>query len=299
LPNVLVTGATGHLGSHLIPRLIEGGYKVIAVGKNYRRLTNLKTQYPVVDTIACDLVNGSQVASINVGELDSIVHLAGLVPKKLLADDMGTNQNVLSAINTLAYFGKKASRICIASTVGVYGNTIDLPIDESHYINPISYYAASKFTTELYANVFSKNNKKNCTILRFSNVYGEGETINRAIPNFIKSVLSKEAPVVYGDAMRDYTYVGDAVSAIILALESQHNGTFNIASGVGTKIRDIAKIICEIDGGHFEPIYCEGDNSRRVYDITAARDYLKYNPKMEIIDGIRREYQWLKHSILT
>lgn len=301
MSKILITGATGHIGCHLVPYLLNKGNEVIAIGRNNNRLLSLRELYPSVSTILCDLSYTKKVSSINIEGAYSLVHLAGFVPKIQSTSDMviSITDNIISTVNVMDILGKRANYILLASTVGVYASNTRLPINEFSRIAPVNHYSIGKYISELYTREICKKNKNVYSIMRFSNVYGEGETIHRAIPNFINSVLRGEPPVVSGDAIRDFTYISDAISAISLGLDMQCDGTYNISSGIGSKIRDIAEYICSIDGKELKPIYNAGDDSKRVYDISLARKYLGYSPEIKIEEGIRREYKWIKQSILT
>lgn len=132
-------------------------------------------------------------------------------------------------------------------------------------------------------------------ILRLASVYGPGEIIDRAIPNFINSVINNKSPIIYGDGSdkRDYLYIEDAAEAILCALKCFRYGTYNIASGRPYTIKQIADIIIKISGKNLKPIFKKRKKQKNdfVFDISNSRK-LGFVPKTHIIYGLKKEMVW-------
>jgi len=304
---ILITGSTGHLGSNLVNRLASESACLLLLARNKEKLAQLKRANPEgnIEIFPCDLTQAKDVSKLKryVGSIDFLVHLASYVPKISTVQDDALNSahnNVVATANVLSHFDQNVEKLCLASTAEVYGLTKYLPIDERHPSEPRSYYAAGKLAAEQYVKVYS--DKKNCPaiILRFASIYGPGETIQRAIPNFIVSVLKGSPPIIYGDGLdqRDYVYIDDAVEAIVLALQREISGcrVYNIASGCGYRIKDVAQMIVNLCGGTQSIVY---QPARRqavdyVFDISAAQHDLNYSPKTSLKEGLKREVAWFE-----
>lgn len=302
---ILITGGTGHIGSHLVARLAAEPIQLQVVARDEGKLRELKRINRGIQTFPCDIAEPQEVLKIKecIGDIDYLVHLAGYVPKISAVDDEAVSSfrnNVAATVNVLNHFGTGGSKICFASTAEVYGMPRVFPISEEHSTEPRSYYGAGKLAAEKYVKVFSQRNGCPAIILRFASVYGPGEVIQRAIPNFIKSVLSNSSPLIYGDGLelRDYVYVEDAVDAIILALEKETVGdkVYNIASGCGHRIGEIAELIIEQCGGVHPPLYQPARKAAvdYVFDISSAQRDLNYSPKTDIKEGLQREIAWFR-----
>ena len=154
--------------------------------------------------------------------------------------------------------------------------------------------------------------------MRYAIVYGEREWIRRALPLFLKRVINNESPVVFGkgDQIRDFVYVGDVVNLHNLCLENKKsNGQiFNVGSGKGTSIKELAELSCSLSENNLKIIYentKEGQFSkiilekkrniaelnRMLLDINKAKNILGWEPMTELKNGMRNEYIWAKNNI--
>ena len=307
---ILITGATGHIGSYLVARLATKGCRQLAVARNEENLYKLKGANLAgnIGTFVCDFTKSQEVATLaqHIGGYDLLVHLAAAeIPKKSpIGDDIlaSVEDNVMATINVLRYFGQGVGKICLASATVVYGLPVYLPIDEGHPTEPQSYYAAGKLAAEKYVKVFSERNNCPTIILRFASVYGPGEAAQRTIPGFIKAVLKGSAPVIYGEGLdvRDYVYIDDAVEGIILALEGEISGfrIYNIASGQGHTIKGVAEMVVDLCSGTQPLIYQPSGQEALdyVFDISAVQRDLHYSPKTSLREGLRREIAWFRSA---
>jgi UDP-glucose 4-epimerase len=137
--------------------------------------------------------------------------------------------------------------------------------------------------------------------LRYFNVYGPRQNPHSeyaaVIPQFVIKTLNGKPPIIYGDGRqtRDFAFVKDVVKANILAMESDTEGVFNIANGLGISINDLAFNIIRIAGKELEPIYEKprpGEITDSLADISAAEDILGYRPDFNLISGLEETFEW-------
>lgn len=305
--HILITGGTGHIGAYLVRRLAAEPAHLLVVARNREKLEELKRANPTGDiaTFQCDLTEPQDVLKVkeDIGNVDFLVHLASFVPKISAIQDeaySSVRHNIAATVNLLDHFGPTSRKICLVSTAEVYGVPRFSPITEDHIAEPLSYYGIGKMAAEHYGRVFSQ--KKGCpvVILRLASVYGPGEVIQRAISNFIKTTLQGSSPVIFGDGsdLRDFVYIDDAVEAIVLALQKEKAGcnTYNIASGKGYSIKEIAETIVKLCGATSPPVYQPAQKRAMDYlfDISAAQKDLGYSPKTSLREGLEREIAWFK-----
>jgi UDP-glucose 4-epimerase len=310
--HVLITGSTGHIGSSLITKLAPEAVHLLLVARDEEKLDQLKKPRSAsnIEVFPCDLTQAQDVSRLrkHIGNIDFLVHLASYVPKVSAVQDdalVSVQNNVVATANVLDHFGSSVRKVCLASTAEVYGLTKYLPIDESHPTEPQTYYGAGKLAAEKYAKVFSERHNCPTVILRFASVYGPGETIQRAIPNFIRAALKGSSPVIYGEGLdlRDYVYIDDAVESIVLALQGEISGckVYNIASGQGYAIKEVAKMIVNLCKGMQPLVYQPATRQKLdyVFDISAAQRDLQYSPKISLEEGLRHEIAWFQSQVTT
>jgi UDP-glucose 4-epimerase len=137
--------------------------------------------------------------------------------------------------------------------------------------------------------------------LRYATVYGPGETVPRAIPNFIRAALDGQPPVIAGDGLdeHDYIHVADVVDATMLALRRRASGVFNVGSGVGTSTLELARIVVRLAGADVEPVFCPRiapptEPVRVVCATDFARSALTFTASRSLADGITEEIGWFR-----
>ena len=295
---ILVTGVTGHIGLELFKTLEERGYDVTALlrGSNEEATAFLQQHSPPF--MVCDLSNKLEVAAQakTLSQFTHVIHCAGYVPKKAAEDDLKRcmDGNLVATINLVETLAKNTHFIYL-STCEVYGPT-EMPLFEHHPLNPKSHYGMSKMMAENILQLYSARNALALTILRLTNIYGPGEKIERAIPNFISAVLRGENPVIYGDGtdIRDVLFISDAAEYVIAALEKKKEGIFNIASGRKVSILELAEKIITLSGEkvniRFEPRSKMKVNFR--FDVSRAQQELGYLPTVSLERGLQKEIEW-------
>ncbi|MEC9292890.1 MAG: GDP-mannose 4,6-dehydratase [Chloroflexota bacterium] len=303
---ILVTGAAGFIGSHLVDRLLLEGHRVKGIDDlSSGKLDNLPLGFDLHKMDIRDPQVRQVVAEINP---DLIFHLAAQIsvavsvrePQFDADVNVGGALNILESARTIT--GKPTKLIYVTSGGTVYGAPKRIPVDESITPHPLSPYGASKLTVETYLPIYEKLFGLTHTILRLSNVYGprqdpHGEAGVVAI--FTQALLEGRSPNIFGDGndQRDYVFVGDVIDAIIVASESDRSGPFNIGTGIGTSTNKIFEILARHCGFVNTPIHGSrrpGDIGRISLDIRRAREELGWVPKILLEDGLRTTVEWFE-----
>lgn len=299
--NILITGATGFLGRHLVT-LLE---KSLPESKLF--LLSRQDKIPISgkgEWITCDLSSHASVQSNKsiLEKMNVVVFLAAQIPNYSNEKSFGIASNLSSLINLLPTL-KEANRIIFASTLDVYGQPTFLPITEEHPTNPLSYYGAGKLASEHFLNIFCNEHKILLSVLRFTQLYGPGEPVIKAIPSFIEAVLNNKQPVLLGDGTekRDYLFIEDAADAILKALTKNAVGTFNIASGTATRI---SEVLNEINNISCRDLVAIRKNRIKpsvdiILSIDKAHKELGFTPKISLSEGLRRHIEFEQSRLLS
>jgi len=298
---ILITGTTGFIGRRLFEKLSRTDNELYLLGRNLDK--RIKISSKKIKKFEYDLIKGDEKLSKKIGEVDCLVHLGGFVPRSCspILDDFNKSfeTNINGTYRLLKNFKDSIRKVVYASTLDVYGTPRRIPITEDHPTSPTSFYGLSKLVGEKIISIFCERNRIKYTILRFSNVFGEGEVFQRAIPNFIKASIKGKDITIFGDGsdIRDYIYVDDAIDAIILAIKKDCEGVYNIATGKGTAIKNLAKKIAKLSGKQINIIFKPKQKtpSKIIFDITKAERELGYFPKISLEEGLKREINWYKN----
>lgn len=281
---VLVTGGAGFIGTHVVNHFIKHHYDVIVMDNfSTGSIDNLpeKVEPVLIHTIGND-------DPLPVGlKFDTLIHLGAPVsvvesfvdPEKYFNQiAYGTNELMKWAVEC------GCKNFVLASTAAVYGRNSNLPLDDGDKPYPESPYATSKLLMEYMAESFKD---QSVAILRFFNVYGEGQRDEggylSAIPIFLKQYNNNEPLTVTGDGKqtRDFVYVGDLVEAIEKSIS--FNGVLNIGSGQEISIVDIAKMFK--DDIKFIPERKE--IKRSLADVYNAYFWINWKPKTSLKEWIK------------
>ncbi len=301
---IVVTGGLGFIGSHLVEKLNENNEVLIVDDESTGNIENIKH----LDFSKIDTTLGS-ITSINLDEIfedsDYVFHMAAVtsvfksVDNPSISNDVNIN-GTLRVLEAARNCGVK--KLVLASSSAVYGDTNSMPITEDTNIDPLSPYAVTKSTGELYCNVFSKIYNLPTISLRYFNVFGPRQDPNSeyaaVIPQFIDKIINGKRPIIYGDGeqSRDFISVKQVVEANIKAAESDSVGTFNIGLGKSTTINQLFEMIKEILNVDIEPIYEKersGDIKHSVSDVSKAKEF-GFTPKNDFGEDLEETIQWFK-----
>ena len=308
----MITGAAGFIGSHLTDVLLKNNNFLILIdnfndyysGKEEQLEEITKKYQNKKDFILFreDLTNKSLYKKVNY-EIEYIFHLAAQAGVRYSINHAAevSKNNIISTLNIFEYALKinTIQKIVYASSSSVYGNPIYTPVDENHPKNPISPYAVSKLCGEIYANYYYQEYNLPITSLRFYTVYGPRGRPDMAIRKFFNLMLKNKEISIYGNGeqLRDFTDISDIINGLILACEKDaSNGEiFNLGCSNPISINDLVKKMYKITNKLKKVKYIDkqqGDVDITYSNIEKASKILKFNPKVEIDEGLINQYQW-------
>ena len=310
---VLVTGAAGFIGSHVVDRLLARGRRVVGLD-NFDpfydpalKRANLRSALadPRFRLVEGDLRDRALVDRVLAGDgVGAIVHLAaraGVRPS--LADpELYADVNVRgSAVVFEAARAASIRRVVYASSSSVYGGNTKLPFAEDDPVDhPVSPYAATKKANELQAHVYAKLYGMTMIGLRFFTVYGPRQRPEMAIAHFTRLIAEDRPVPMFGDgsSRRDYTYIDDIVDGVLAALDRGSGyRIYNLGESATTTLARLIELIGEALGRtprierHPEQ---PGDVPATWADVRRAREELGYAPRVPVEEGIRRYVAWFR-----
>jgi nucleoside-diphosphate-sugar epimerase len=305
---VLVTGGAGFIGSHLVDALVERGARVRVLDDfSTGTSRNLAHHADRVEVLAGDVRDLAACRRAGRGARWAF-HLAALgsVPRSMVDPATTIAVNVAGTANLFtAARDEGVARVVYASSSSVYGDAPQLPKREGEEGAPLSPYALSKAMGEQLAGQFGRRFGIELVGLRYFNVYGPRQSPEGAyaavVPRFLAAALAGAPMEIHGDGeqSRDLTYVDDAVAATLLAAAAPAAAcgrAYNVASGRRVTINDLAARLARLAGSEAPPSHLPprpGDARDSLADLTAARQRLGYEPRIDLGDGLRRTWeQW-------
>jgi len=302
----LITGGAGFIGSHIVDYLLKNGAGKVRVLDNLatglQSNIDLFAEYPNFEFVNGDIRNFADCVAACKG-IDFVSHQAALgsVPRSV-KDPLASNEvNVTGFLNMLTA-AKDASvkTFVYASSSAVYGDEPNLPKVEERIGNPLSPYAVTKKTNELYADVFSKLYGMNILGFRYFNVFGARQDPNgpyaAVMPLFVSGIINNTPVYINGDGeqTRDFTYVDNAVQINIRGMLNENPASFgqvyNVAVGEKFTVNYLYNAIRELLNIPHEATYRqerEGDIRNSLADISKAKNLLGYDPQYRFEDGLK------------
>jgi UDP-glucose 4-epimerase len=300
---ILVTGGAGFIGSNVADAFIAAGHQVAIVDN----LTTGKKENlnPKAEFFPVDIRDARLAEVVNEFAPDVIAHLAAQIDVRKSVSDPVYNAEVneLGTLNLLgAAVQSKVGKIIFSSTGGaIYGEvTAKAGADENHPQEPISPYAITKRSVEMYLYAYWKLYGLKSTVLRYGNVYGpRQDPLGEAgvIAIFCGKMRNGEAPTIYGDGkqLRDYVYVADVAQANLLALTKAEGEIINIGVGEGTSVNQLFSILSEILKFKPKAVYAPpraGELFRSVLNCGKAKKDLGWQAKIGIKAGLEKTINW-------
>jgi len=295
---VLVTGGAGFIGRHLVGSLLEKGY-MVTIFDNFSNSTKGSVSYLVdigVAVIEGDITNPLEISDA-VRNQDVVIHLAAKIsvsesiisPAETFRVNVDGTRNILAACKE-----NHVKKLIAASSAAVYGEGCpDVNLTEESETSPISPYGESKVKMEQEIREFESKHGISCVILRFFNIFGVGQSkeYSGVISKFVEKISQEKPLEIFGNGMqtRDFVAIEDVVNSIHNALQYSNSGTYNIASGKSTTIKDLAKQMILLSGKKLEIKYSTRKKEDIEYsqvEIFLAKKEIKYFPKNEL-DKIR------------
>lgn len=318
MKKVLVTGGAGFIGSHVVDGYLEQGRKVVVVddlSSGKKENLNEKTKFYQMD------ITDKRLDKIFAEEKFKLVnhHAAQIdvrVSVKKPMFDAGVN--ILGTLNLLNNCIKhRVNNFVFISSGGVvYGEPLDLPVNEHYPKNPLSPYGVSKHTIEHYLHYYRKTYGLNYLSLRYANVYGArqdpyGEAGVIAI--FTQQMLRGKRPKIFGDGeqLRDYIHVSEVVNVHLLASQkieslnerkpsSPDDLAYNVGTGKGSSVNLLYQLLAEIIGFKVQPIYAperKGEIRRIFLNTDKAKKELDWQPQLNLREGLGKTVGWFRENI--
>jgi dTDP-glucose 4,6-dehydratase len=309
---VLVTGAGGFIGSHLVERLVREGRRVRAyVHYNSRNdwgnLELLPAEvHAEIQVVTGDIADPFSVRAAVKG-CDTVFHLSSLIaiPYSYVAPQSYVSVNVQGAINVLqAARDEGVGRVVHTSTSECYGTAQYVPIDEKHPLQGQSPYSASKIGADMIAESYWRSFGLPVAIIRPFNTFGPRQSARAVIPTVIAQAL-KGGPVKLGSLAptRDMNYVDNTVDGFLRVAQVPEavGQVINCGSGREIAIGDLARLIVDMVGSKSE-IVCDEQRLRpqnsEVERLLAcnrkAHDLLGWTPRVDLEEGLRRTIAWFE-----
>lgn len=316
---VLVTGGAGYIGSHVVRELIHRGHQVTVIDNlshGHRAAVHKDAHFVLADIAH----QGILVKTLRERQIEAVLHFAGFIEVAESVVNPGLYYlnnfaNTVSMLETMANCGVR--KIVFSSTAAVYGNPLQIPIDEDHPLQPLNPYGTSKMMVEMALRDYARAHQIAFTILRYFNVAGASEdgTIGEAhepethlIPRVLASCADPAKPVyIYGTnypttdgtCVRDYVHVEDLAHAHVLALQHLHTGAsevFNIGSETGFTVREVIQA-CEAVTGRAVMIEERpkraGDPTTLVASSRKIRALLNWTPRFpDLKTMIEHAWHW-------
>jgi UDP-glucose 4-epimerase len=318
---ILVTGAGGFIGSHLVDRLLSEGDDVHGIDDmssgsmanlvEARRSNLGKFQFHRLDVTSTALPE-----YVGRSKPEVIFHLAAQVDvRKSVKDPINDAMvNVIGTLNLLEAARESSVRKVIFATSGgcIYGEPDEsrLPVTEDQVFLPEalpeSPYGVSKKVTLEYLRYFKKMQGLEYTALALSNVYGprqepasEVGLEGQVVAIFARRMLARRPSTIYGDGSqtRDFVFVDDVVSAFLAAREKGDGELINIGSGKELSIGELHQRLTDLTGNRYDPIYAAarpGELQRIVTDASKAHELLGWTPAVELEEGLKQTVAWFR-----
>ncbi|MCS7146077.1 MAG: GDP-mannose 4,6-dehydratase [Nitrososphaerota archaeon] len=314
---IIVTGAFGFIGSHLVERLLDMGEEVVAAGVafsednlpyilRHRNASKLRVSY-------VDFTSFQQVkALLDTTRPETVYHLAAVASHRLSRKDpflyLGNNYNSLLAVLEAARLLEPSPKVVYTSSSSVYGDNAP-PLSEEMNPRPKGPYALSKYLGEQLCRLYYEEYRVECPIIRYFNVVGERCRENIVFRVFAERILRGEPIEVYGrfengvfrPAERDFTYVSDAVEGTILVgVRGAGCEVFNIGAGKPVSVLRIAELMMERLGRRIDVRFKELQPHESLVSYSSnakAREKLGWAPKTNVEEMVDRFARWVTGAV--
>lgn len=300
---IIIVGGLGFIGQNLARHLrhVDESFELIAIDWFEDATDTERSLFDDVHTVcfADDTVMPLYTSA------DVIIHLAAYttVQESIVSPLRSFDNNVIKTLKILEFLRLNSpnTKIIFASTGGAIIGDYEGPINEKIAANPLSPYGASKLAVEGLLSAYRGSYGLNSASIRFSNVYGPySSRKGSVIAAFCKMYIEDSRLKINGDGMqtRDYIYVDDVSDAIVRVIRQDGQGVFQLGTGIGTSILEIADIFRTLDPKrkislqHVEAL--SGEVRHNKADIRRIRDELGFQPRFSVEKGIQKTMEWFE-----
>jgi NAD dependent epimerase/dehydratase len=313
---LLVTGAGGFIGSHVVELLLQHGHRVVALVhyNSLGRWGHLEAfaikPHARLQVIAGDVVDSRCVEEAVAG-CDVVLHLAALIgiPYSYHAPESYVSTNIRGTLNVLEACRKlKTKRVVVTSTSEVYGTAVYTPIDEKHPLQGQSPYSATKIGADKLAESYFRSFDLPVVTLRPFNTYGLRQSARAVIPTILSQALSGAEEIHLGslEPKRDLTFVEDTALAFLLAAEAVgiEGETIHFGQGEAVSVGDLAQCCLRIVGRKAR-IVTQAERQRPeksevgllLCDASKAKKLLKWSPRVSLKEGLSRTADYIREHL--
>jgi nucleoside-diphosphate-sugar epimerase len=310
---ILVTGAAGFIGSHLVDRLLADGHEVTGIDcfTDYYDIRIKKNNISGASRHDRFTFVGGSLNDVDLHGLladrDVVFHQAaqagvraswGKTFESYIDSNVRATQKLCEAARKVAL-----KKLVFASSSSVYGETTELPMKETHPTRPVSPYGVTKLDSENMCLLYRKSFGLPVVCLRYFTVYGPRQRPDMAIHRFLRGAMEGDPVEVFGNGeqTRDFTFVSDVVDANLAAMDYEgEEAVLNIGGGSRVTINRTLDLVGRYAVGDFDVRYSDtqkGDVPHTYADTSLAQRELTYSPKMDLDRGIEREADWLRHML--
>ena len=310
--SVLVTGATGFLGGHIVEKLLERGASVIGLTHDTHKDSYITVEsLPIEHIVRGDITDLHSIQRIIADyEVSYVFHLAAdAIVRKCSLDPIGCfNTNIIGTAMVLEacrQVGTVKGVLCMESDKS-YGSfdVKDLPYQEDQALKPSNIYEVSKACSGYIAKAYNNNYDLPTFTIRGANLYGPGDmNTSRLIPGSVLRILNNEQPVLYGgvgDYIREFIYVGDAAEIICRLMEQidkTRGHAVNLGSGETFRVGDLMDRICEFVNPAIKPKIVEKVDSfkeieKQWLDLTKLHSFVPNYDYIKMPAGLRNTIEW-------
>lgn len=304
---VLVTGASGFVGSHLVDQLISKNAKVITFSK--KKLTSSTNAINEIGSVEDfdrlhDIMKRYKVNTVFHLAAQAIVETGQDNPIKTFEVNIKGTWNVLESARE-----NNIQKVIIASTAHVYGDNPKVPFKEKYFPQPSRPYETSKACADLLAQSFADSYNLSVAIPRFVNIYGPGDlNFSRLIPRVVKSILEGKQPEIWDiGSIRDFLYIDDAINAYLMIAQKKLDNKkrmriFNFGTGEQIKIYDLVQKIIQIMRKEIKvkieqlPGERLNEIKKQYVSITKAKRELGWYPEVTLDNGLSKTITWYQEN---
>ena len=295
----LIIGGAGFIGSYLVDSLIEQGNQVVVIdslltGKEEN--LNSKAKFLKIDVSSPEILDVFETE-----KPDIVYYLAGPINLRREMNDPLFNKglDIFNGFKKALDYSRtfKVKKVVFVSSGGaVYSRANIIPTTEKDLTCPGSLYGLANLVLEKILDEYYKVYELNFIILRLSNVYGPRQWESGAVPSFIKQISKNQSLVISGDGTqtRDFIYIDDVVSALLIAGRTEKTGVFNVGSGQEISLNQLAKEITRILNRKIKRSYGFSKEviQRSILDCSKIKEELNWEPKISLEQGLKKTIDW-------